>query len=342
MSLLSQPLISYAEVSTSLPCHKALWLAKTSGEWKEVYLTQHREGNYPMPSIRSCMDDITPIFEPQSMLDVDMSLLLIITAVWPLIWQFREMKSVARFRTSSDLRHSLSTMNARQHEVEQILQHIQLSSTEWHGKFQPTAGLLQEQCLMHLHASLEDVQLLAGREGEEEARRVFPTLTAWVESTDARQALFHAGQVIRASREYQRLMLRDAAAVAVYHASLVFWAYAVLSRSHGVEGAQNSALTVTHSKAAVHVRLDDEPGLEVQRFVMFGKGIPCIGRQMEAQGKEGFREVPIKDVGEIMNTITKLLHAQHEGEENSCPPLLANLSKLMQSLGKAAVKKKQR
>jgi hypothetical protein len=195
---------------------------------------------------------------------------------------------------------------------------------------------------MHLHASLEDVQLLAGREGEEEARRVFPTLTAWVESTDAREALFHAGQVIRASREYHRLMLRDAAAVAVYHASLVFWAYAVLSRNHGAEGAQNPASLATNSKAVFHVRLDDEHGLEVQRFVMFGKGIPCISRQMAEQDNGGFREVPVKDVGEVMNTITKLLHAQHQGEENSCPPLLANLSKLMQSLGKAAVKKKHR
>jgi hypothetical protein len=75
---------------------------------------------------------------------------------------------------------------------------------------------------------------------------------------------------------------------------------------------------------------------------MFGKGIPCISHQMAEQGKEGFRDVPIKDVGEVMNTITKLLHAQHEREENRCPPLLENLSKLMQSLGKAAVKKKHR
>ena len=342
MSLLSQPLISYAEVSTSLPCHKALWLAKTSSEWKQIYLSQNREDNNPIPSIRSCMDDITPIFEHQAMVDVDMSLLLVIAAVWPLIWQFREMKSVARFRTSLDSRHSLSTMNARQHEVQQILQHIQMSSAEWHGKIQPTAELLEEQCLMHLHASLEDVQLLAGREGEEEARRVFPTLTAWVESTDARQALVHAGQVIRASRDYQKLMLREAAAVAVYHASLVFWAYAVLSRNNGVDGAQSAALTASGTKAAVYVRLDDEPGPEVQRFVMFGKGVPCIGRKTESQSKDGFRDVPIKDVGGIMNTITRLLHVQHEGDDNSCPPLLANLSKLMQSLGKAAVKKKHR
>ncbi|RMZ77474.1 hypothetical protein DV738_g4398, partial [Chaetothyriales sp. CBS 135597] len=361
MSLLAPPLVSYAEVATSLPCHRSMWLAKTAKEWKQAYLSQVGDGTIQPPSIRSCMDDSTPIFEHQRIVDVETSLLLVNAAVWPLIWQFREMKSVSKFRTSSrDLRHGSSTMNSRFHEVTQLLDHIQLSSSEWLGQMEPAVWLLQEQCLMHLYASLEDVQVLAGREGEEEARRIFPTLTAWVDSTEARQALVHAGQVIRAARMYQRPLLRDAA-VAVYHASLVFWVYSVLSRPHATSdpsgGQGPTAATVippTPPNASVLVRLDGESTIQVQRFVSFGKGIPCLGKQLDttaaaAQGNNSNsngnidlvpRDVLLKDTAEIMAVITKLLRTPYENEEGSCPPLVENLSKLIEALGKAAVRRK--
>ncbi|KIW14284.1 hypothetical protein PV08_07066 [Exophiala spinifera] len=343
MSLLSQPMVSYAEVATALPCHKALWLAKTSTEWKQAYLAQSHHGHPRLPSLQTCADDSTTIFEQRGTVDSEMSLLLTITAIWPLIWQFREMKSAAKFRTSRDARHSLSTMNSRQHEVTQILQHIDLTSTEWLGKMNPSACLLHQQCLMHLYVSLGDVQSLAGREGEEEARRVFPTLTAWAESTEARQALLHAGQVVRAAREHRPHMLRDATAVAVYHASLVFWAYAVLSRSCSAEVSHDSSMMTNNTiRTSNLIRLDGENGPEVQRFVMFGKGVPCIGQQVEVQGKTSFKDVPLKDAAEVMIAITHVLQVQYENEETSCPPLLENLSKLMQSLGKATVGRRQR
>ncbi|RMD44988.1 hypothetical protein DV735_g75, partial [Chaetothyriales sp. CBS 134920] len=365
MSLLAPPLVSYAEVATSLPCHRSVWLAKTAKEWKQAYQSQIGEGRIQPPSIRSCMDDSTPIFEHQSVVDVETSLLLVNAAVWPLIWQFREMKSVSKFRTSRDLLHGSSTMNSRLHEVTQLLDHIQLSSSEWLGQMEPAAvWLLQEQCLMHLYASLEDVQVLAGREGEEEARRIFPTLTAWVDSTESRQALVHAGQVIRAARMYQRPLLRDAA-VAVYHASLVFWVYSVLSRPQTTDSSagggggsssqgQPTAMPPAPPNSSILVRLDCESTVQVQRFVTFGKGIPCLGKQLEttAQADDNNsnsnsngndlvpRDVLLKDTAEIMAVITKLLRTPYEDEEGSCPPLVENLSKLIEALGKAAVRRK--
>lgn len=337
MSLLTQPLISYAELSTELPCRKDLWLARTATEWKAMYLANQGAEDRRIPSIRSCMDDTSNLFDNQRIIDTDLCLMLVIATVWPLIWQYREMKSAAKYRAISESRHSTLTMNSRQLEVVQILRHIHLHTIEWIGGMKPAAWLLHEQCLMHMYVSLEDVQLLAGKEGEEEARRVFPLLTAWAESSEARQSLFHAGQIIRAAREHAKFHLRDSAAVAVYHASLVFWAYAVLPKPDNTSQAQVSNSSATNQANIKFVRLDGEEGPELQRFLMLGKGVPSIQRQAEGTDSAFPQDVPISEATEVMSVITQLLQKQHEAGDRSCPPLLENLCKLMHAVGKAAV-----
>jgi hypothetical protein len=58
--------------------------------------------------------------------------------------------------------------------------------------------------LMNLHVSIDDLQLFAGREGEEQAKKIYPTLQQWVEGRDARQTLWHAGQVLREAMLFPR------------------------------------------------------------------------------------------------------------------------------------------
>lgn len=62
---------------------------------------------------------------------------------------------------------------------------------------------------MHLHVSLENIQLLTGKEDEKKARRTTPLLILWVEHQEIRQAIFHAGQIIRAIRTCPHDTLRD-------------------------------------------------------------------------------------------------------------------------------------
>jgi hypothetical protein len=88
--------------------------------------------------------------------------------------------------------------------------------------------LIYERELMSLYVSLEDVQLLAGKYGEDEARRILPTLSLWAQDQDSRQAIWHAGQIIKSARSMADGMLRCASAVIVYHAGLVLWAYSIM------------------------------------------------------------------------------------------------------------------
>ena len=218
MSLLNQPLISYAELSADLPFSRDMWLAQTATEWKTIYLSRFNEMDERLPSIRSCVDDTSPIFKNQHLVDLQMTLIVIVSSIWRLIWQCREMKTTINSPAKGGLRNNWLTANSLHQEISHLMQHLSLNCTEWGGVVNPAARLLHEQCLMHLHVSLEEVQLLAGREGEDEARKAFPILSAWAESPESRQAIYHAGQVVRAAKQYTGHTLRDASAVAVYHA----------------------------------------------------------------------------------------------------------------------------
>ncbi|KAF2158258.1 hypothetical protein K461DRAFT_318225 [Myriangium duriaei CBS 260.36] len=331
MSLLSPPLLSYAELGTDLPCSKALWLAKNAVEWKAIYLNQQSsEDGTRVPDIRACMHDATPIFAHESRCDPDLALYTVISAAWGLIWQYREMKVFDKSQRESAL-----ALSARHQEATKRLEHLKLTACEWKGELTPIARLLHEQCMMHLFVSLEDVQLLAGKEGEAESRRIHPALVEWADTTEARQAILHAGQMIRAASDARDLASDGASAVAIYHASIVFWAYAVLSKP------KRAVSTARTEPPPGFVKLDGEPGPDTKRFLMLGKGIPCIGHRIsDNMNAESAQIVPLNEPAVMMTNIITLLRSKCSPREGSVSPLLENLISLMQALGKAATNRK--
>lgn len=338
MSLLTQPLISYAEVTTSPPCRKGLWDASTALEWKNLYLQSCQGQQVPVQTGRAWMDDSAYVLENQQYFDGDLSLLLITTSIWPRLWQYHEM-IVANRNSSNRDGHGLLITNSKRQDLLRLLELISMNAKEWQVDLKSAVWLLHEQCSMHLCVSLEEVQMLAGKEGEDECRRVFPTMKAWVKTPEARQALFHAGQIIRAAKQYGKHMLRDSSAVAVYHASLVFWAYAITSRDeHHVKFSPESVpLRVNESYGSDLIRLDDVEGPEIRRFLLLGRGIPCIHVHVSGQSGLATRDVSLTEPGEVMSTISSILKKQYDEVEGASPPLIDNLSRLMLLLGKAYI-----
>ncbi|KAK3500725.1 hypothetical protein B0T13DRAFT_228602 [Neurospora crassa] len=106
-----------------------------------------------------------------------------------------------------------------------------------------------EMFMVALHVDLNQLQSYAGKAGEEETRRASAYFLhqdpysgtggegngrggtnggGWVRSTDARYAVWHAGQVFRAARALPPTGLRGFNAMAVYFASLTLWVYGLL------------------------------------------------------------------------------------------------------------------
>jgi len=77
------------------------------------------------------------------------------------------------------------------------------------GGIPQEARILQELFMMNLHVSFEELQLFAGKEGPEEAHRVYPLLRQWYDSRRSRQAIYYAGQILRAADLFPSSRLRD-------------------------------------------------------------------------------------------------------------------------------------
>jgi hypothetical protein len=338
MSLLVPPLISYAEISVELPLSRALWLAKNAHDWKSLCLAKGSGDR--LPHLAQCIHDVTPLSKSQGLVDLQMSILIILYGIWSLIWEYRQLNSVAKLQ-SAEHRWNGALMSSSWHqELCQLLYHFRMHASEWEDGMKPEAILIHERSLMNLHVSFEDVQLFAGKEGDEEARRAYPLLKQWAETRESRQAVWHAGQVLRAATECHPKQLREFSAVALYHASLAFWAYAVVSRPSESARRQPPPASQQQPNVADYelVWLDGEDGPDVQRFIAVGRGMPVIRDWTKGSGAEQKEKyAALSDVKAVMDITIAILRQNETSDERISPPLVKNLSQLMRDLGNAAL-----
>lgn len=322
---------------------RQLWRARSAGEWRDLYLKLYPGTLSSLPSLRTCINDFSLVSQHQSLLDVNLAVMIILSGLWAKTWQYRETTRSIKHLNDTGLRNSTVITHLMYQETSQTLRHFKMAATEWTLRMEPIAQILYEQQLMHLHVSLEDLQLVAGKEGEEEARRVLPLLGAWANSQESRLALRHAGQVIRATKEYWPSGLESSSAIALYHASLVIWAYAVVSEPGGSAKERPQQLANHSSEMDPNnthlVQLDGDDSVEIERFLVLGIGRPAIGSGEKAiSGVVGGGDqlIPITNAKEVMLVTTLLLRQQSEFENRRSSPLVENLCKLMRSLGNAA------
>ena len=340
-------IISYSELTLPLPCPNALFLATTASSWKSLYSSQASMDR--LPSLPQCLYDLSPLNAPgaQSGLDTALCFSLIAYGMWGLVLEFRTLNSVLKAHPPPDQADGFNALviGHRHQELCRLLDSFTVSLPSTHSQganHEPITILststlesyiLASLLLSHLHVSFNDIQLFAGREGDEEARRVYPGLQTWVESREARTALWHAGQVVR----YAKMLgsVREFFAVAVYHASLVFWAYGVLGLREYRSNLENR---LSHNSAAdqdVWVWLDGDKVENVQRFIALGRGSPCFSAGGEVARLYEPEQV-MSAIITVLEGITVNEAGSHGKEQKVVPPLVENLSQLIKELGNAA------
>lgn len=312
MAMLKPPLISYAELQLPLPHADSLWRASSAQEWKAAYHNLPGSLMTTMPFSAGCLVDIQPLRCSDSANFVYLYML------WGMVWEYKQMQSV------TDRFHSVQTnslvLPSRHTELTKFFDDFRLSSSSVASQ---SITILVELMLMYLNSPLEQIQLFAGIEGQGEAYRVCPALEEWVKSSSARTALWHAGQVLRTVKGFSRGLVGNFNAIAVYHVGLIFWGYGCLSRSLD---------DITEPPSSVY--LDSVESIETRRFVTLGRGMPTL----MGQGSE-VSPVVLSDIGGVMDTLIRVLKANHEGMEGPCPPLVDNLVQLMLGLRTATKKR---
>lgn len=219
--------------------------------------------------------------------------------------------------------------------------------------------------MMKLHVSLDDIQLFAGRAGEEEARKVYPQIRAWTEESDSRTAVWHAGQLFRVARGFESTRLRDFYAVAVHHAALTLWVYGmVVSNTNRQSGLQTpvgqpavaytpngqrarqpqappNLMAATSSRKLYLDGSDEKAG---RAFAQLRLGVPGLQKNSNA-AKDGSTArpesapspgafCPLYNSKGVMAVAAAVLRGNFPRSKEGLPPLVENLAIFMDDLGK--------
>ncbi|TVY85354.1 hypothetical protein LSUE1_G000279 [Lachnellula suecica] len=324
ISLLTRPLISYAEFSLELPYTLALWRAKTAHAWRDTYLSKIPNISTRLPSLMHCVHDVTPLSKVQDCIDLRFSTSIILHAIWSLVSEYRQLEFILKIQSPERHWNGALISTSWQQELCQLLEHFRITVSGWQGGMPQEAIVLQELFMMNLHVSFEELQLFAGKEGTEEAQRVYPLLKQWFGSRRSREAIFHAGQVLRAATSFSSSHLRDFYAVAVYHSALCFWVWGMcsLGTSHFRQHPSAEQQEV--------VWLDGEETADTRRFVASAMGIPMI------RGREPNSACRLDNPKAVMESIIAVMNKSCASGSQGVPPLVENLGQLMRDLGNAA------
>ncbi|KAK0731674.1 hypothetical protein B0H67DRAFT_82858 [Lasiosphaeris hirsuta] len=360
MTQFCNPSMSYSELTLPLPCSKELWFARTAEEFKMRYLEARvAEGNRT-PSLGDLFRDIEQLSQCHNQLDVQFAISVYLHGFWSLIWEYRQLNSVygSTVQSSSFTINPSLLLNSRHQELCNLLKSFQIVTSGWHEMLSAQESIVLHLLLMNLHVSLDDLQLFSGKEGEEQARSAYPTLRYWSETSEARHALWHAGQILRQGKLFPPGHLKDFYAVAVHHAALCIWTHGVVTKGpqygqhqnqqhHNHQQQQQQQHQYQHHQqqnppgwAEETVFLDGADTPEVQRFIAIGQGRAAI-RGLDNRARDASAPPPavsfLKDPRGCMDVAQEVLRVNFvAGGPESLPPISENIIYLLKQLGGAA------
>lgn len=333
-----------------MPASEKLWTAPSAQAWSEAYLAQGESANSRLPNVALCMRDSRVMLEASIRLDIKFSKHILLSMFWRQIWDCRQLS--ASGRTSSIDPGTVTTLASShwRQDLGQSIRHFSMASSDV-DPFSPQAGLIYEHLLLNIYVSFEEMSRFSGKEGMQEARRALPLLRDWAQSQDSRQAVWHAGQIVKEASKFMPGRLRDLPAVALYHAGLTLWAYGVLStkaaESHRAGTRSTDYANVSSlAKTANIAVLDGEESIATQKFIGVGRAVPAIHRrsvsgQLDPSSGDGRKGLIFLDCPkDVMEAVIGVLQRNHgiTAKYRPISSLVENLVRLMSDLSHAASK----
>lgn len=359
MTVSVDPLLSCSEMTLSLPVPDNLWYAASAEEWRERYMSSKIE-KQPRCTLSGLVRDSfllmhcgNPLPE-QATTTSSITTALLLYGLWDSIWNCQQRASWLR-SAQSLVQGSLSSVTAHSELVSRVLQQFNPlptctpSLTTQHGQQhallcstpEQRGQLSQNLLLFHylnlaLHAPIQAFMQFAGKEGETEAQRAFLLLQEWTQARDGRRSLWHAAQVYRFARGLAPLQMRNLFVVAVYHASLAFWAFGVVMsvfspRTLYSLDFQNSSISHM-SKQEICLDSAELPP-QLGTFIACNSSFPTI---TSTQNGEDTRISIMSSPGASVNLAIQILNPPtDQSHDNSTPLFTRMVVKLMVDLVQA-------
>ncbi|KAK3943196.1 hypothetical protein QBC46DRAFT_307969 [Diplogelasinospora grovesii] len=349
VSLQKNPLMSFTELSFSLPAARDLWKAPSAEAWRDAYLAKSSlPADRPLPRVSEVMHSLDVLDQLGEYVDLELCYAAVLHGFWGQIAAYRE---AVKFYNDGGLTKRNTT-----HQLWLKSQHQELykdlnefSSIIYTSLKSPAHMAIAELFMMVLHISLDDLQKFAGKAGEEEARRASVALEeGWVQSSEARYAVWHAGQVLHSARKLPPTSLKGFKAMAVYFASLTLWVYGYLSCSApsndalldegGGMGDGRRHRDSTRRPTAQppgpsfftqkFVVMDGDETRETRAFLQLNRGVPGLTHNGDPKG--GVE--PLSNPSMILVIARDLFRDNFPVRDEPLPPLVESLGNLLRDL----------
>lgn len=318
MTQFNGPMLSYAEMNLPLPSAEEFWRASSAHQWRLLYQQQSIVERPKSLSVASCVREAVHLKSLRQYNPSSLTLLLTVYGLWGLVHEHRQLQHVMMADYQSD-EPSSPLCTSRHEALSQMVAKFASSLTEsTSGLSEPATLLLMQHFLsLALAAPLRALTSFAGKNGTEEAQRVFPFLQEWVRSRLGREGIWHAGQVLKYARQIPPYRMRDFYAAAVFDASLVLWTHGIVTterlRRKGLGGHGNS-IRATVSR---HVSLDGDMTHRVRRFLAIDDREPVVfcdvsansaGPQEYSSATAPLSEMaPVRDASATMEAAMEIL-----------------------------------
>lgn len=188
---------------------------------------------------------------------------------------------------------------------------------------------------MYLHIDVDAIQRFAGKLGERDAREAYPGLRDWSRTKEARAAIWHAGQVLRAARSVLAHQLRGFDAMAIYHAALVLWVFGLIQC--GDTGRHDIHTPMSERDLPPCIAVDGPDDKSARAFLGQGHGRPGLTMVQLRSGFSGESEVfcELSKPRLVMVIARQVLEGNcpRPFPDDSLPPMIQNLCELIGDLG---------
>ncbi|KAI1633842.1 hypothetical protein F4809DRAFT_566635 [Biscogniauxia mediterranea] len=333
--------LSYNELSLRFPGSRQLWLAKSAVSWKEMLQSQVVNEPAPHISILDCLADLSHLGRLPCYYDTNLARISVLYGILTIVRNYREGHTITEASSpNSVLSRESVLMDDSQHRwLLKVFENLKQTLRVYHPstKLPPAVLLMIELLQIHFYASIEQMELLAGKEGFEEAKMAYSSLQRWVRTRDARQCIWHTAQLLRIAQSISSDTTTDFSSVAVYHVSLCLWTYGTITSkmSPGDDAvAQPIDPALTESD---DILLDGEETVATQRWISFGCGRPVLtnfGLQQPTSASQEPR-LPLRATEALMNMcIETIRHKYPTG--TAIPPTSESLCHLVRALGSTA------
>ncbi|KAH9218661.1 hypothetical protein DL95DRAFT_434210 [Leptodontidium sp. 2 PMI_412] len=331
-------LISFTELSFSLPAARSLFLASSAVEWKTLYLEHKTPMWRAPPRLLDALHDTTIVDDLHDECDVSLCYTALLHGFWGQIWAYLEScKFHLTGHNKPDSAHQL-WLTTQHRELCRDIETFQMSLSRG-SKHSPDLFMTVELFLMILYVSPEELQRFAGKGGEEAAIQVIPSLEQWASTSQARKAVWHAGQVFRAAAQMPPAGLRDFLAIAVYFASLTLWTYSNLCPSSSRSGSERPKSRLSNLQDTTSIAVVDGPETRETRAFISGhldnpaltlvKSLEPIIENLDGSNATTVR---LADPNAALKIARDLYRSNFPVMDGPLPPLVENMGNLMRDL----------